>query len=78
MGTKLLLTLIGTALLTGAGVVFAFVLHTDSAALWGLWFGGLSVIIGQYSAANVAINGHASKHYEPRIAGDQAATGPPA
>lgn len=69
MGTKLLLTLIGTALLTGAGVVFAFVLRTDSAALWGLWFGGLSVIIGQYSAANVAINRQASTNYRPEIAG---------
>ena len=69
MGTKLLLTLIGTVLLAGAGAVFSFVLRTDSAALWGLWFGGQSVIIGQYSAANVAINGQASKSFRPELAG---------
>lgn len=84
MSTKLLPALIMIVVLLAVGLMFwqAEVGET----VWLAWLAALVAIPTQYGITNTVINGQASKHYQPGLAGrgpqpsvsGGTATGPPA
>ena len=66
MSKKLLFALVGLVAVLTVGA-FWLVRDVRDAGMWGLWFGGLSAVIGIYTGGNVAQSRIVSTNYRPEL-----------
>ena len=66
MSKKLVFSAIGGAAILTVGMVW-LVRGVLDTGLWGLWFAGVSAIVGIYTGGNVAQKQVISKHYRPEL-----------